>query len=270
MYEKLAQRNMGTLNALELSRIIEETLTPMLTKDNLIKIRKAIDLATILHSKQTRKNRDSYKKTPYIEHPLRNTLRIIRWGVHDTDILIASVLHDVVEDGSHEYCRLFLNKKIEDTTLARKQLALFIKQEFGQRVAFIVKGVTLLPSSARENLDKKEVNEIYKLTVKEAIESDQGIFLVKLSDFIDNATGLSHGDDTEFIIKQVSKYRPMAQIFLEELRNISSDSQLLVSKEGSLDIIFKLNYTQSFFDSFEWLIFLVDQGCLSTQENLWF
>lgn len=260
MYEKLIHRSMGTLNALELSRIIEETSEPILTKDNLNRLNKAIDLATILHSKQTRKNRDSYKKTPYIEHPLRNTLRLIRWGVNDTDILISSVLHDVVEDGAHEYCRLFLNKKVGDTSLARKQLSLFIKQAFGQRVAFIVKGVTLLPSSARENLDKKEINEIYKLTVKEAIESDQGIFLVKLSDFIDNATGLPHGDDSEFIIKQVSKYKPMVPIFLEELRNISSDSQLLVSKEGSLDIVFKLNYTQSFFDSFEWMIFKVNQG----------
>jgi hypothetical protein len=40
---------------------------------------------------------------PYIEHPLRNALRLIRWGAVGHPVVIASaLLHDVVEDCAHE------------------------------------------------------------------------------------------------------------------------------------------------------------------------
>ena len=61
----------------------------------------AIALASELHGNQFRKgNRGSLSNPPYIEHPLRNTLRLIRMGVRDESVLNGSILHDTVEDGS--------------------------------------------------------------------------------------------------------------------------------------------------------------------------
>ena len=247
--EKLATRSIGTLNALELYMMIEnEAPKEKLTKDDMGKLKRAIELATVLHSKHTRKNRDSYKRTPYIEHPLRNTLRLMKWGVDDIDILVGSVLHDVVEDGSHEYCRLFLNKKIEDEILAREQLSRFINHEFGERVELIVADVTNevnLESSANKNED-------YVKHVKNSITNNPEAFLVKLSDFVDNGTGLWHGDDTDFVKKQSAKYYPMIDVFSDELKNLKSRNILPVSIRGFQDIVFKLEYTQKHFESLCW------------------
>lgn len=252
--EKLKSRNIETLNALELSRMIEQTIESKVnkgifrtTEDGLSQLKKSIDLATVLHSKQTRKNRDSYKRTPYIEHPLRNTFRLIKWGVDDSDILIASVLHDTVEDSSQEYCRLFLGKKIKDEELAREHLSRFINHEFGARVESIVQNVTNEVSLESSGKDK---NEKYISKVKKSIANNPEAFLVKLSDFIDNGTGLWHGDDTDFIAKQVAKYKPLVPVFIEELKMLTKRKQLDVTARGFQDIVFKLQYAEKFFDEF--------------------
>ena len=44
-------------------------------------------VATHLHRRQTRMVRGCLPKVPYIEHPLRVTLRLIRWGVGDAQTL---------------------------------------------------------------------------------------------------------------------------------------------------------------------------------------
>ena len=56
----------------------------------------AISLATTLHKNQSRGARGTLKRTPYIEHPLRNAIRLIRLGNTEQDVIIANVLHDMV------------------------------------------------------------------------------------------------------------------------------------------------------------------------------
>ena len=56
----------------------------------------AISLATTLHENQSRGARGTLKRTPYIEHPLRNAIRLIRLGNTEQDVIIANVLHDMV------------------------------------------------------------------------------------------------------------------------------------------------------------------------------
>ncbi|MGA9874166.1 MAG: hypothetical protein WBQ44_23905 [Rhodococcus sp. (in: high G+C Gram-positive bacteria)] len=57
----------------------------------------AIGLASLAHRGQTRPGQNGNTE-PYITHPLRNTLRLIRFGCEDTDVLSATALHDTVED----------------------------------------------------------------------------------------------------------------------------------------------------------------------------
>ena len=59
------------------------------------KIIEAVDLALSLHSDQ-RPRPDG----PYIDHILRGVNRLLNLGVTDPDIIIASALHDSVEDQS--------------------------------------------------------------------------------------------------------------------------------------------------------------------------
>ena len=54
---------------------------------------RAIHLATVAHTGQKRK----YTGAPYIGHPLE-VMGIVQTVPHTTEMLMAAVLHDVVED----------------------------------------------------------------------------------------------------------------------------------------------------------------------------
>jgi len=83
------------------------------------KIQKAINYASRLHAKQIRKGD---KDLPYISHCF-TTAWILNEYSRDEDIIVAGLLHDVLEDVlGYGYKKL--------------------KQDFGQRVADIVKGVS--------------------------------------------------------------------------------------------------------------------------------
>ena len=62
----------------------------------------ALYAASVWHSKQVRNARGRFKETPYVEHPLRNALRLLRAGVRDATTIIACLLHDSLEDTRSE------------------------------------------------------------------------------------------------------------------------------------------------------------------------
>ena len=232
---------LGDMSALELAITMEGYLCEIEDPKRLIHAR---DLATLLHAKQTRKTRNEFKRTPYIEHPMRNTLRLLRWGIRDTDVLIASLLHDVVEDTSERFTKVVLHKPVPED-VAKVQLMDYIKMTFGQKVAHIVQGVTNpeLPKNPQEKAIA------YQAHVTHAIKGDPGVFLVKLSDFVDNAVGLWHSPDDTFIARQAGKYQPMIEVFHDELDNLILLEQLSLSVEALLDIKFKLEYANKHLNS---------------------
>lgn len=245
--EILTRCPLGSLNALELSRVLEDSVKTRLTSDEQTELKNAMGFAMILHSQQTRKNRNSYIKTPYIEHPLRNTIRLVRWGIYDNNVLIASLLHDVVEDSSEVYCSQFLNKDINDEALARQTLLMAIEDDFNPIVKSIVVDVTNELSLSNIH-DKTIKNTQYRKHVAVAIHNNPMTFLVKLSDFIDNATGLMHNLDNLFIQKNSHKYQPLIEVFNDELTNLISKKMLNLDINATQDIRFKLMYTQKEYD----------------------
>ena len=64
-------------------------------------LRLAMEVATLAHLDQFRKNGIKSDEDPYIVHPLRNVLRLLRYGCSDVEILSATALHDTVEDRPH-------------------------------------------------------------------------------------------------------------------------------------------------------------------------
>ncbi|MCC6672070.1 MAG: HD domain-containing protein [Planctomycetes bacterium] len=125
----------------------------------------AVLFAMQKHHHQTRAD-----GSPYIAHPLRvaESLRTIG-GVQDHDVLIAALLHDLIEDTDCEY-----------ETLARR---------FGERVADLVSalsGDTRLPKRER----RREANERIRHAGVEAKA-------IKLADRLDNLTDMNGFSETK-------------------------------------------------------------------------
>jgi (p)ppGpp synthase/HD superfamily hydrolase len=180
----------------------------------------AVSAAAFLHRNQTRSNRGNLPRTPYIEHPLRGTMRLIRWGVTDPEILIASLLHDTIEDCSEDIVRHFLRIDPMDVTdiEMRRYVTEWMTDTFGARATRIVLSVTnpaFTPGATRQ-----QKNAQYVAHVREAITDRAEVFLVKFSDFVDNACGLPHNNvagNEGMVSRLASKYLPLVAIFQAEL-----------------------------------------------------
>jgi (p)ppGpp synthase/HD superfamily hydrolase len=205
------------------SAILEHVMTLGLSEPD---FREAIDIASFLHREQTRKQRGSMHLVHYIEHPLRNTLRALRYGVADADTLISIVLHDTVEDAPHEFSAVFAGHEATAELDAREHALGFLADRFGLAVAQIVRGLSnpLLPAG----LSRTAKNRAYIDHVRTAIDSPQ-VFVAKFVDFADNALSLHHSMDRGFVKRQAIKYRPLVALFAARLGD--DDVQKLVGPQ---------------------------------------
>ena len=184
----------------------------------------AIDLATILHAHQKRGNRGNFTETPYIEHPLRNSLRLVRMGVKNQDVIVASILHDTIEDGAKVFVEKFQNNLTIGEEDARSELGSHIGRTYGNNVLELVEAVTndYMTDTDKSNMSEEVKNLIYLEHVQENINKNSNVLLVKISDFIDNATGLHHNDvpaRREKTKKQARKYLPVVEVFKSALKS---------------------------------------------------
>jgi guanosine-3',5'-bis(diphosphate) 3'-pyrophosphohydrolase len=155
----------------------ENALTFVSFSDNTWKmddVKKLLEAAAFAAKKHTGQNRKGKDEEPYINHPLEvaNLLASVG-GVEDIDVLMAGLLHDIVED----------------TGTTRQEL----ESKFGKRTADIVLEVTddkSLPKAERK-----------RLQVEHAPQLSDGAKLVKIADKISNITDIlerppSDWDDT--------------------------------------------------------------------------
>lgn len=215
------------------------------------KLESAIALATSLHENQSRGARGTLKRTPYIEHPLRNAIRLIRLGNTEQDVIFAAVLHDTVEDGSIDFVKKFGEGRFGndglDEVQARVLLEDYIEKRFGGRVLNAVHKVTNEYFSRRQwsELTQEEKVNLYLNHVRNSIKNDPDALLVKVSDFIDNATGLYHSDvkgREKRTFRQAKKYLPVASVFRDEVHSVND---LNVSDEGRREILLKMDRTET-------------------------
>lgn len=208
----------------------------------------SINLASLLHTNQKRSQRGVFKETPYIEHPLRNSLRLLRFGVTDEDVIVASVLHDVVEDGSLEFSERVLHKTDISETDSRKILISYIRETYGANVSQIVENVTNehIDEDIKKNLTMVEKHDLYRTHVRNNIVKDKGTLLVKLSDFMDNASSLHHHSNLperkEKTKNQAIKYLPLVNDFKDEVTVKQKDYHM--PDDVYYNIIQKLNITK--------------------------
>lgn len=122
---------------------------------------------------------------PYISHPIAvaaNVMDVFGERAHP-DVVVAAVLHDVVEDAPDFISRLQVPVMNPDVDRGIVPLAV-IANMFGDDVASIVDAVS---NDADADVDA------YVVAVDSAVTSSFGAFAVKFADFVSNAGGLCSG-----------------------------------------------------------------------------
>jgi hypothetical protein len=179
------------------------------------RLNQALDLAARLHAADRR------EREPYINHLLRVAIRIMsHYGVRDTDVICAALLHDAVEDHPAELAASFPGAADfpgaagaggaqaapgEDQQAALAVLA----AEFGPRVADLVSAVTN-PQYAPD----RDTNEQYREHVADSLRRNPWARVIKASDFTDNGVGLIHSTGPR-IRRLAGKYAPLVPILRE-------------------------------------------------------
>ena len=159
------------------------------------RLNRALDLAARLHAADRR------EREPYINHLLRVAIRIMsHYGVHDTDVVAAALLHDAVEDHAAE---------LAGATGGREAALSVLAREFGPRVAELVAAVT-----NPEYAPDRDTHEQYREHVADSLRRNPWARVIKASDFTDNGVGLIHTSGPR-LHHLAGKYAPLVPVLKE-------------------------------------------------------
>jgi hypothetical protein len=177
------------------------------------KVRAAMDTAWQLHRGQVRAS----TTIPYITHPLSNLQTLLDYGITDPDVLAAAALHDCVEDCASVYTK-HAGVSTTDEDMQRDITQRAINSTFGSETGAIVAAVSN-PLGSAPGATPEEKNRAYVAHATEQIRAHFGAFMVKYSDFIDNAGTLKAAqfDNPARKMKLARKYEPLAKAFEEAL-----------------------------------------------------
>jgi HD domain len=161
------------------------------------RLNQALDLAGRLHAADRR------DQEPYVNHLLRVAIRIMsHYGVHDTDVVCAALLHDAVEDHPAELAGPGGGQRAALAALAR---------QFGPRVAELVGAVTNPAYTADRDPDEQ-----YREHVADSLRCHPWARVIKASDFTDNGVGLIHTTGPR-LRKLAGKYAPLVPVLKEQI-----------------------------------------------------
>ena len=161
----------------------------------------ALALASRLHA------HDRRTREPYMNHLLRSAVRVLTYyHVRDPDVVVATLLHDAVEDHAPELAGRPAGQPTQqdiDDALA------VLAARFTPRVAELVEAVTNpLP---KPGVDR---HEQYRAHVAVSLTAHPWARVIKASDFTDNGVGLIY-TLTHRQPKLARKYRPLIPVLRE-------------------------------------------------------
>jgi guanosine-3',5'-bis(diphosphate) 3'-pyrophosphohydrolase len=168
----------------------------MLNKDT-IKLIDAITFAAERHKNQRRKGAG---KVPYINHPLKVTKILSECGEEDIDLLIAAVLHDVIEDTTSSE---------EDI----KGLSNVILSKFGETVLLTVLEVSDNKSLPVEERKRLQVVHTPNLSVRAK--------KLKIADKISNIQDIGMDPPENWTTKRKLSYLDWAKQVVEGARGLN-------------------------------------------------
>lgn len=158
--------------------------------DTIILLTKAFEFAAIKHRHQTRKSDNS----SYIIHPAGVASLLTDAGITDSDIIIAALLHDTIED--------------TDTTLEE------ISELFNVRIAGIV--VQVSDNRSLSQIERKKAQIVHAKTIQYEAK------LVKLADKLHNLTALTTSRPVGWTDDIVSGYFVWASFCVDAMRGTNS------------------------------------------------
>ncbi len=176
---------------------LSESIKEYLPNFNEEKFKKAFEFAKKAHDGQFRKD----GKTPYISHPFSVAEILVNFHA-DEDTLVSTLLHDIPEDTSY--------------TIAN------IKELFGEKIAFLVDGITKLSKVYyRKNMPERQIKSLKKLFLHSS--TDLRVVLIKLADRLHNMRTLGNISDedkrTRISKETLEIYVPIADLLgIQELR----------------------------------------------------
>src|SRR3989338_6605909 len=181
----------------------------------------AFKFAEKAHAGQFRKD----NTTPYIAHPVE-IVKILVLLHADEDTLVSALLHDVPEDTKYT---------IED-----------VRKFFGEKVAFLVDGITKLSAVYYENdMSKRQVGTLKKLFLHSV--KDLRVILIKLADRLHNMQTLGNIDESEKRLRisreTLEIYVPIANLL--GIQDIKSQLEDLCFKYLFADEYARLNRRQN-------------------------
>jgi hypothetical protein len=167
------------------------------------RLNRALDLAARLHADDRR------EREPYVNHLLRVAIRIMsHYGVRDTDVICAALLHDAVEDHPAELAASVPGQAGgagDDQAAALTALA----AQFGTRVADLVAAVT-----NPKYEPGRDAHEQYREHVADSLRGSPWARVIKASDFTDNGAGLIHSTGAR-LGRLAGKYAPLVPVLRE-------------------------------------------------------
>jgi (p)ppGpp synthase/HD superfamily hydrolase len=203
---------------MDTTRLALKDMTPELLLHEIVQtfpdVYEAAVFAAYYHRHDTRGPRGKLPADPYIAHPYRVTLRLLRGGMLDEFTAKAALLHDVFEDHAEDIHR-------EEGMPAD----LYLPATFGDDTWNVIFAVSNPPG--------KLTPEQYAEHVLEIIEDgDIRAFAVKNSDLSDNALSLHHTPGPRRG-RLARKYLPVAEPAMARLR--TADARAFLSPRGATE-----------------------------------
>jgi hypothetical protein len=174
------------------------------------RMERALDLAARLHAGDRR------DREPYVNHLLRVAIRIMsHYGVRDTDVVCAALLHDAVEDhaadlaacgGGADLAACGGGAELTGGQTDQQAALAVLAAEFGPRVAELV-GVVTNPPYAPD----RDEDEQYREHVADGLRDHPWARVIKASDFTDNGVGLIHTTGPR-LHRLAGKYAPLVPV----------------------------------------------------------
>jgi (p)ppGpp synthase/HD superfamily hydrolase len=199
----------------------------------------ARDLSVCAHFYQA----DRADGQPYINHPIQVALTLVnKFGFAKPEAVIAALLHDTIEDQSHRLIEL-LGDAPPPGIPAHEDAKRLLGVKFGSRVAEIVSRLTnpdfhelaiaaQLPGDKRSSAEL--VCHLYKEHFLQILERDPEAFLVKLSDFSQNAFAVGALSDDSKKASLKARYGPVLLSLVERLQAIPSEGHILTPWKETL------------------------------------
>jgi (p)ppGpp synthase/HD superfamily hydrolase len=180
------------------------------------RIDEAIALAAWAHRGRRRLKRGDLPRTAYIEHPLRNAARVLRWGVVREPVVLACILHDTVEDHALELAA-DLGASTPDEGAAREIVFAHYADAFGERTSALVRAMSNPLDDDDASTDEAAKHETYRRHVLAEI-ADPDVAVCKLADLADNALSLHHtGEGDARTSRLARKYAPLLPVFRQRI-----------------------------------------------------